>query len=123
MFVYFYRAEKKYYQSLSANDFRRYNSQGVIESLIISTHIRFVLGIESGKSSARLGCDWIDFLYEAVNDAICGYNWNTYNWALSILSFYCHQEERFNKLLTKYEEYLSQASDENRQTGIDFYNE
>ena len=112
LFITFYRAEKIFYNSLQVGDFRRNNSHEIIEDLIISTAIRFDLRYQSNKSTNhRFGSDWIDFLFEVVNDAINEYNWNSSQLALSILSFHFYKEDWFRVLLSKYEEYIVQTTD------------
>ena len=123
LFIYFYRTEKQYYKKLPEDDFKRYNSHAIIESLIMSTLIRFALGYESEKSSYRLGCDWIDFLYEVVYDAIDGYNWNTYEWALALLSFFFGKEERFKKIFAKYKEHIVRAEEDGIEVNRNLYDE
>jgi hypothetical protein len=124
LFISFYRAEQLFYNSLQAGDFRRNNSHEIIEDLIISTVIRFDLGYQSNKSTKRLGSDWIDFLFEVVNDAINEYKWNSFQLALSILSFHFYKKDWFKVLLTKYEEYIVQTTDEEiKQINHNLYDE
>ena len=111
LFITFYRAEKLFYDSLQVDDFRRNNSHKIIEDLIISTAIRFDLGHLNSKSVNRLGSDWIDFLFEVVNDGINEYKWSSFQLALSILSFHFYKKDWFKVLLAKYEEYIVQATD------------
>jgi len=112
LFITFYRAEKLFYDALQVGDFRRNNSHEIIEDLIISTVIRFDLGYQNNKSANRLGSDWINFLFEVVNDTIIEYKWNSFQLALSILSFHFYKEDWFKALLAKYEEYIVQTTDE-----------
>ena len=123
LFITFYRAEKLFYNSLQVSDFRRNNSHEIIENLIISTVIRFDLGYQNNKSVNRLGSDWIDFLFEVVNDAINEYNWNSFQLALSILSFHFYKEDWFKVLLAKCEEYIVQTTDEEIQINRNLYDE
>ena len=123
LFITFYRAEKLFYNSLRDDDFRRNNSHEIIEDLIISTVIRFDLGYQNNKSVKRLGSDWIDFLFEVVNDAITEYRWNSFQLALSILSFHFYKENWFKVLLSHYEEYIVQATDEEIQINRNLYDE
>jgi hypothetical protein len=123
LFITFYRAEKLFYDSLQVGDFRRNNSHEIIEDLIISTVIRFDLGYQSNKSVKRLGSDWIDFLFEVVNDAINEYKWNSFRLALSILSFHFYKKEWFTVLLAKYEEYIVQTTNEEMQINRSLYDE
>ena len=123
LFITFYRAEKLFYNSLQVSDFRRNNSHEIIENLIISTVIRFDLGYQNNKSVNRLGSDWIDFLFEVVNDAINEYNWKSFQLALSILSFHFYKEDWFKVLLAKCEEYTVQTTDEEIQINRNLYDE
>ena len=111
LFITFYRAEKLFYDSLQVGDCRRDNSHVIIEDMIISTAIRFDLGYLNGKRANRLGNDWIDFLFEVVNDAINEYKWNSFQLALSILSFHFYKKAWFKVLFSKYEEYIVQKTD------------
>ena len=123
LFITFYRAEKLFYDSLHVDDFRRNNSQEIIEDLIISTVIRFHLVYQNKKSVNLLGSDWINFLFEVVNDTIDGYKWNSFQLALSILSFHFFRKGWFKALFTKYEEYIVQSSDEKIGVNRDLYDE
>ena len=123
LFITFYRAEKLFYNSLQVGDFRRKNSHEIIDDLIISTVIRFDLEYQNKKSAKRLGSDWIDFLFEVVNDAINEDNWNSFRLAFSILSFHFYKEDWFKVLLTKYEEYIVQTTDEEKQINRNLYDE
>ena len=123
LFVTFYRAEKLFYDSLPMDDVRRNNSHAIIEDLIISTAVRFDLVYLNNKSANRLGSDWINFLFEVVNDAINGYKWNSFQLALSILSFHFYKKNWFKVLLAKYEEYTVQTTDEAIQTHRNLYDE
>ena len=123
LFITFYRAETLFYNSLQVGDCRRNNSHEIIEDLIISTVIRFDLGYQNNKSAKRLGSDWIDFLFEVVRDAINEYKWNSFQLALSILSFHFYKEDWFKVLLSKYEEYIVQTTDEEKQINRNLYDE
>jgi hypothetical protein len=123
LFITFYRAEQLFYNSLQVGDLRRNNSHEIIEDLIISTVIRFDLGYQNNKSAKRIGNDWIDFLFEVVNDAINEYNWNSFQLALSILSFHFYQKDWFKVLLSKYEEYIVQTTDNEIQINRNLYDE
>ena len=123
LFITFYRAETLFYNSLQVSDFRRNNSHEIIEDLIISTVIRFDLGYQSNQSVKRLGSDWIDFLFEIVNDAINEYKWNSFQLALSILSFHFYKEDWFKVLLAKYEKYIGQTTDVEIQINRNLYDE
>ena len=111
LFVRFYRAEKQYYDSLPEDDFKRYNSQAVVEELIMSTLTRIELAYSNGTSTstARFGRDWVNFLYEVVNDAIDGYEWNTFEEALILLMDSCPHEKRVELLYDKYKEFVSRT--------------
>lgn len=123
LFITFYRAEKLFYDSLQADDFRRNNSHKIIEDLIISTAVRFDLAYQNNKSVNRLGSDWINFLFEVVSDAIDEYKWNSFQLALSILSFHFYKKDWFKVLFTKYEEYIVQQTDEEEHINRNLYNE
>jgi hypothetical protein len=123
LFITFYRAEKLFYDSLQVGDFRKNNSHEIVNDLIISTVIRFDLGYQNSKSAKRIGSDWIDFLFEVVNDAINEYRWNSFQLALSILSFHFYQEDWFKVLLAKFEEYIVQITDEEIQINRNLYDE
>jgi len=118
LFITFYRAEKLFYDSLQINDYRRDNSHKIIEDLIISTAIRFDLGYLNNKNTNRLGSDWINCLFEIVSDAINGYKWNSFQLALSILSFHYYNKKWFKILLAKYEEYIDQSTGSIEETQI-----
>ena len=111
LFITFYRAEKLFYNSLQADDFRRNNSHEIIEDLIISTVIRFDLAYLNNKKANRLGSDWMNFLFEIVNDAIDGYKWNSFQLALSVLSFHFYNKDWFKVLFAKYKNYTVQKTD------------
>jgi hypothetical protein len=123
LFITFYRAEKLFFDSLQVGDFRRNNSHKIIEDLIISTAIRFDLGYRNNKSANQLGSDWINFLFEVVNDAITEYKWNSFQLALSILSFHFYKKNWFKVLLTQYEEYIVQTTDEGIHIHRNLYDE
>ena len=123
LFITFYRAEKLFYNSLQMDDFKRNNSHEIIEDLIISTAIRFDLGYLNNKSTNRLGSDWMNFLFEVVNDAINEYKWNSFQLALSILSFHFYKKDWFKVLLAKYEKYIVQTTDEETQIHRNLYDE
>ena len=91
--------------------------------MIISTAIRFDLGYLNNKNTNRLGSDWINFLFEVVNDAINEYKWNSFQLALSILSFHFYKKDWFKVLLAKYKEYIVQTTDEETQIHRDLYDE
>ena len=123
LFISFYRAEMLFYNSLRIDDLRRNNSHKIIEELIISTVIRFDLAYQTHKNVKRLGNDWIDFLFEVVNDAINEYQWNSFQLALSILSFHFYKENWFKVLLAHYEEYIAQTTEEEIQKNRSLYDE
>ena len=123
LFVTFYRAEKLFYDSLPIDDFRRNNSHQIIEDLVISTATRFHLVYLNNKNANRLGSDWINFLFEVVSDAINEYKWNSFQLALSILSFHYYKKSWFKVLLAKYEEYIIKTKDEDIQTHRNLYDE
>jgi hypothetical protein len=123
LFIYFYRKEKQYYNSLMIDDVRRDNSMRIIEDLIISTAVRFDLVYQNQKSLARLSSDWINFLFEVVSDSINGYKWNSFQLALSILSFHFYREEWFKILFAKYEEYIVQTTDKEKQINRNLFDE
>jgi len=123
LFVTFYRAEKLFYDSLPIDDLRRNNSHQIIENLIISTATRFHLVYLNNKSVNRLGSDWINFLFEVVSDAIIEYKWNSFQLALSILSFHYYKKNWFKVLLAKYKEYIDHSKDEEIQTHRNLYDE
>ena len=120
LFVRFYRAEKQYYQSLSKGDSRRENSHAVVESLILSTFRRNAL-TEYGAFH-QLGNDWVNFLYEMVNDAIDGYEWRNFEWAFTMLEVCFGDTERFKALSLKYEKIIAQTADKNRQANDKLHN-
>ena len=122
-FITFYRAEKLFYNSLRDDDLRRNNSHEIIEDLIISTVIRFDLGYQNNKNIRRLGSDWIDFLFEVVNDAIIEYKWNSFQLALSILSFHFYKENWFKVLFAHCEEHTVQTTDEEMPINHNLYDE
>jgi len=123
LFITFYRAEKLFYNSLQAGDFRRNNSHEIIEDLIISTVIRFDLAYQNNKNANRLGNDWINFLFEAVNDAIDEYKWDSLQLALSVLSFHFYNRDWFKVLFTKYEKHTVQKNDEQIHMNRSLYDE
>jgi len=123
LFVTFYRTEKLFYDSLPIDDFRKNNSHQIIENLIISTATRFHLAYLNKKSVNRVGSDWIYFLFEVVSDALNEYEWKSFQLALSILSFHYYKKDWFKILLSKYEEYIVQTSDEEIQTHRNLYDE
>ena len=123
LFVTFYRAEKIFYNTLPIGDLRRNNSHTIIEDLIISTAIRFDLVYQNNRSTNRLGSDWMNFLFEVVNDAIDEYKWNAFQLALSILSFHFYKENWYKALLAKYEDYIVHTTDGDIQTHRNLYDE
>ena len=123
LFITFYRTEKLFYDSLQVGDIRRDTSHVIIEDLIISTAIRFDLGYLNNKRVNRLGSDWIDFLFEVVNDSINEYKWNSFQLALSILSFHFYKKDWFKVLFAKYEVYIAQIADEETQILRNLYDE
>ena len=123
LFITFYRAEKLFYNSLQVGDFRRNNSHKIIEDLIISTAFRFDLAYQNNKNANRIGSDWINFLFEVVNDAIDEYKWNSFQLALSILSFHFFNKDWFKVLFTKYEKYTIQITDEELHINRNLYDE
>jgi len=112
LFITFYRAEKMFYDSLQVGDFRRNISHEIMEDLTISTAIRFDLGYQNNKSANRLGSDWINYLFELVRDAMDDYKWGSFQLALAILSFHFYNKDWFKVLLTKYEEFIAQQTDD-----------
>ena len=112
LFITFYRAEKLFYNSLQDDDFRRKNSHEVIKDLIISTVIRFDLAYLNNKNANRLGSDWINFLFEVVNDAIDEYKWNSFQLALSVLSFHFYNKNWFKVLFEKCKKYTVPIDEE-----------
>jgi hypothetical protein len=123
LFVSFYWAEKQFYNSLQVGDLRRNNSHEIIEDLVISTAVRFDLGYHNNKSAKRLGSDWMNFLFEVVSDAINEYKWDSFQLALSILSFHFYTKDWFKVLFAKYEEYIVQTTDEEIETHRNLYDE
>jgi hypothetical protein len=126
LFISLYRSEKQYFDSMAADDVRRENCHRVIEDLIISTVVQFDLKFQryqNRRSSARTGSDWINCLFEIVSDAVNGYQWNGFRWALVVLSFHYYPKKWFKVLLTGYEEYISRTTGDMTQTDRDLYQE
>jgi hypothetical protein len=95
----------------------------------MSTLSRIVLGLKNKKFTILSNSDWTNFLFEVVNDAIDGYEWNTFERALSILAFYLaweedeEEDERLRTLLAKYKEFVFQQTDKEMQAYRNLYDE
>ncbi|MDR2147663.1 MAG: hypothetical protein LBE91_14515 [Tannerella sp.] len=115
LFVDLYRAEKQHLDSYPDKDIHRNFSNQLIEILVVATVVRFDLMYQKflvNTRSARLGSDWVNCLFEVVADAMNGYAWSAFPWALSILAFHFYNKKWFKVLLVKYEEFVVQTSDE-----------
>ncbi|ANE50772.1 hypothetical protein [Flavisolibacter tropicus] len=108
-----YQRERNLFDSLPIDSPERYNSHAIVENLIVSTQIRIVLGVENNKSSNRLGQEWINLLYEIIEDSMNGYQWNSHSWALAILNFTQSSTQRFKDHFVKYEEYYKKNAGKN----------